>query len=69
MESNLLNSDLISCCLALKVCDFSPWWTTVDLVGIGGNLLAELGAEAMDQGHLMAPTPQPIICALASLIC
>ena len=28
-----------------------------------------LGAEAMDQGHLMAPTPQPIICALASLIC
>ena len=35
MESNLLNSDLISCCLALKVCDFSPWWTTVDHCGPG----------------------------------
>ena len=55
MESNLLNSDLISCCLALKICDVSRWWTT--------------GPLAMDQGHLMARTPQPIICALASLIC
>ena len=47
-----------------------PLWTTVDLgtwQSVGGA--GTLGAEAMDQGHLMAPTPQPIICALASLIC
>ena len=47
MESNLLNSDLISCCLALKVCDFSPWWTTVDHCGPGN--LAELGPWELKQ--------------------